>query len=221
MSSFDLGYTLDFLSDLALHNERAWFAQHKAAYEKARLIFEGLVEELIDRLSSFDHELAGLFAKDCVMRIYRDVRFSRDKTPYNPWMAALIAPGGKKSGRFGYGLRMAPGDTVAAGGLWQPRPEQLAAFRRAVDADPGAILAVIDTPEFSRTFGELRGEKLARPPQGYPKDHVAIELLKLKQIYVAHSFPDEEVTAHDFVDNCMAVFRTMNPFLDWLNEKIS
>ena len=84
MSSFDLGYMLDFLSDLALHNERAWFAQHKAVYEKARLIFESLVEELIDRLSSLDHELAGLFAKDCVMRIYRDVRFSRDKTPTTP-----------------------------------------------------------------------------------------------------------------------------------------
>jgi len=221
MSSFDLGYALDFLSDLALHNERAWFAQHKATYEKARLIFEGLVEELIDRLSSFEHELTGLTARDCVMRIYRDVRFSKDKTPYNPWMAALIAPGGKKSGRFGFGLRMAPGDTVAAGGLWQPRPDQLAAFRRAVDADPKAILLVIDAPEFSRTFGELSGEKLARPPQGYPKDHVAIELLKLKQIYVARSFPDEEVTAHDFVYRCMAVFRTMNPFLDWLNEKIS
>jgi uncharacterized protein (TIGR02453 family) len=221
MSPFDLGYALDFLSDLALHNERAWFARHKATYEKARLIFEGLVEELIDRLSSFEDELAGLAAKDCVMRIYRDVRFSRDKTPYNPWMTASIAPGGKKSGRFGYGLRMAPGDTVAAGGLWQPRPEQLAAFRRAVDVDPKAILSVIDALEFSRTFGELRGEKLARPPQGYPKDHVAIELLKLKQVYVARSFPDEEVTADDFVDRCMDVFLTMKPFLDWLNEKIS
>ena len=221
MSSFDLGYTLDFLSDLTFHNERAWFAQHKATYEKARLIFEGLVEELIDRLSSFEDELAGLTAKDCVMRIYRDVRFSRDKTPYNPWMAALIAPGGKKSGRFGHGLRMAPGDTMAAGGLWQPKPEQLAAFRHAVDADPQAILSVIDAPEFSRTFGELKGEKLARPPQGYPKDHVAIELLKLKQVYVARSFPDEAVTADDFVDRCTDAFRTMKPFLDWLNENVA
>ena len=221
MSSFDLRYTLDFLSDLAFHNERAWFAQHKATYEKARLIFEGFIEELIDRLSSFEDELAGLAAKDCVMRIYRDVRFSRDKTPYNPWMAALIAPGGKKSGRFGYGLRLAPGDTMAAGGLWQPRSEQLAAFRRAVDTDPRAILTIIGATKFSQTFGELRGEKLARPPQGYPKDHVAINLLKLKQVYVAHAFRDEVVTADDFASRCIDVFRVMKPFLDWLNKNVA
>ncbi len=217
MSSFDLGFTLDFLSDLLFNNERAWFAKHKATYEKAQHIFESFIQELIDRLSLSEHELAGLRAKDCVMRIYRDVRFSRDKTPYKPWLAASMAPGGRKSGRFGYGLRLAPGATTAAGGLWQPKPEQLAAFRHAVEANPQALLGIIETLEFGQTFGGLRGEKLTRPPQGCAKDHPAVELLKLKQPYAAHSFSDEEVMADDFADRCIDVFRVIKPFLDWLN----
>ncbi len=101
MPSFNLGYVLDFLSDLATNNDRAWFAKHKATHERGRSIFEGFIDDLIHRLSTFDDDLTGLTAKDCVMRIYRDIRFSRDKTPYKTWMAALIASGGKRSGRFG------------------------------------------------------------------------------------------------------------------------
>ena len=115
MASVDLKQVLDFLSNLERNNDRAWFEAHKTAFEKARLAFVALIDELIRRLS-LSEDLPGLTAKDCVLRIYRDIRFSRDKTPYKTWMAALIAKGGKKSGRAGYGLRLAPGDTVAAGG---------------------------------------------------------------------------------------------------------
>ena len=190
MSSFDLRYVLDFLSDLALNNERTWFNKQKGAFEKARLIFEGFVDELIRRLSASEDDLTGLTAKDCVMRIYRDLRFSRDKTPYKTWMAALIAAGGKKSGRFGYGLRLGPGDTMAAGGLWDPKPEQLAKFRHAVDRDPRPILTLVEAPEFLRMFGGLKGEKLRKRPQGMQRTILPLEILKLKQVYVARSFPD-------------------------------
>ncbi len=221
MSSFDLGYVLDFLSGLAVNNDRAWFAKHKAVYEKARSIFEGFVDELIHRLSASEDDLTGLTAKDCVMRIYRDIRFSRDKTPYNRWMAALIASGGKKSGRSGYGLRIDPGDTMAAGGLWEPKSGQLAVFRRAVDRDPQTILAIVEDQEFSQTFGALKGEKLAKAPQGYAKDHPAIEILKLKQVYVARSFSDQAVCADDFADRLIDTFRVMKPFVDYLNDTVS
>jgi uncharacterized protein (TIGR02453 family) len=220
MSSFDLGYVLDFLSDLAVNNDRAWFAKHKAAYEEARSIFEGFVDELIHRLSASDDDLTGLTAKDCVMRIYRDIRFSRDKTPYNTWMAALIALGGKKSGHFGYGLRLGPSDTMAAGGLWQPKSEQLAMLRRAVDRDPQTILTILEAQEFLQTFGALKGEKLAKAPQGYAKDHLAIEILKLKQVYVARSFSDQAVCADDFADRLIDIFQVMKPFLDYLNDTV-
>jgi uncharacterized protein (TIGR02453 family) len=220
MSAFDLRYVLNFLSDLAVNNDRAWFAKHKATYEKARSIFEEFVDELIHRLSALEDDLTGLAAKDCVMRIYRDIRFSRDKTPYTTWMAALIASGGKKSGRFGYGLRIGPNDTMAAGGLWEPKPEQLAMFRRAVDHDPQTILAIVEAQEFLETFGDLKGEKLSKAPQGYAKDHCAIEILKLKQVYVARSFSDQAVCADDFADRLIDVFQAMKPFLNYLNDAV-
>jgi uncharacterized protein (TIGR02453 family) len=196
------------------------FEEHKAIFEKAKLTLEKLVEELIRRLSAFD-DLSGLTAKDCVMRIYRDIRFSRDKTPYKTWMAALIAAGGRKSGRYGYGLHLRPNDTMAAGGLWDPGPEELAMFRRAVDRDARAFSDLIEAPEFVRTFGGLKGEKLKGAPRGYAKDHPAVELLKLKQVYVARSFPDQAVVAGDFVDQVAGVFRVMKPFLDYLNAVAS
>jgi uncharacterized protein (TIGR02453 family) len=221
MSSFDLGYVLDFLSDLAVNNDRAWFAKHKATYEKARSIFEEFVDELIHRLSASEDDVAGLTAKDCVMRIYRDIRFSRDKTPYKTWMAALIASGGRKSGRCGYGLLLGPSHTMAAGGFWEPKPEQLAMFRRAVDRDPQTILAIVEAQKFLQTFGALKGEKLVKAPQGYAKDHIAIELLRLKQVYVARSFSHPEVCAGDFADLLMDAFRAMKPFLNYLNDAVA
>ena len=217
MPSFDFKQVLDFLSDLARNNERAWFEAHKAVFEKARLTFDAFVNELIRRLSAFE-DLSGLTAKDCVMRIYRDIRFSRDKTPYKTWMAAMIAKGGKRSARPGYGLHVGPGNTMAAGGYWEPKPRQLAAFRRAVDREPWTIGTIIEDPRFVRTFGGLHGEKLKTAPLGYAKDHPALEILKLKQIYVARSFSDQEVCADGFMDRLVETFRVMKPFIDYLSD---
>ena len=220
MYLYDLKDVLDFLSDLALNNERTWFEEHRVAFEKARLTFEKLVDELIRRLSAFE-DTTGVTARDSVFRIYRDIRFSKDKTPYKTWMAALIAAGGKKSGRYGYGLHVGPNDTMAAGGLWDPRPEQLALFRRAIDRDARAFFDLIEAPEFVRTFGGLKGEKLKGAPRGYAKDHPAVEFLKFKEVYVARSFPDQAVIADDFVDQLAGAFRVMKPFLDYLNAAAS
>ncbi len=220
MSLYDLRAVLDFLSNLSLNNDRTWFEEHKAVFEKARLTFEKLVDELIRRLSAFE-DTTGLTAKDCVMRIYRDIRFSKDKTPYKTWMAALIAAGGRRSGRCGYGLHLSPGATMAGGGLWEPRPEQLALFRQAIDRDVRAFSDLIGAPEFVRTFGGLKGEKLKGAPKGYAKDHPAVELLRLKEVYVVRSFPDRAVIGDDFVDQLVGTFRVMKPFLDYLNSVAS
>jgi uncharacterized protein (TIGR02453 family) len=214
---YDLKSVLAFLSALALNNKRVWFEEHKATYEGVRAIFEEFVDELIRRLTPFE-DLAGLSARDCVMRIYRDVRFSKDKTPYNTSMTAMIAAGGRKSGRAGFGLRLSPGDSGAAGGFWEPSSEQLARFRRAIDQDTQTVLDIIQAPEFVRTFGGLKGEKLKTVPQGFAKDHHAVELLKFKQIFVVCSFSDKTVCAGDFLDRLVDTFRTMKPFLDYLND---
>jgi uncharacterized protein (TIGR02453 family) len=219
MASYDLEPVLDFLFSLSANNNRPWFEEHKGVYEKARATFEALVAELIRRLSPYQ-DLSGVTAKGSIMRIYRDIRFSKDKTPYNPWMAAHIAPGGRKSGLLGFGLRLAPGDSGAAGGLWDPSPEQLARFRHAVDTDSKDLSGLIRAPDFIEKFGSLQGEKLKTTPKGYDKDRPAAEILKLKQVYVIRSFPEEAVLAADFVDQLVATFRAMKPFLDYLNGVI-
>jgi uncharacterized protein (TIGR02453 family) len=220
MTTYNLESVLTFLSDLATNNNRPWFEKHKGPYSKARAVFEGLVDELIHRLSAYE-DLSGVTAEASIMRIYRDVRFSKDKTPYNAWMAAHIAPGGKKSGRLGFGLRLAPGNSGAAGGLWAPSPQQLAIFRRAVDSDDRKLLDLVEAPGFVEQLGGLQGESLKTTPRGYPKDHPAAGLLKLKQVYVVRSFGDETVLADDFVDQLVAAFVAMKPFLDYLNGVIA
>jgi uncharacterized protein (TIGR02453 family) len=219
MTAYDLKPVLSFLSDLAINNNRPWFEAHKRLYDQARATFEGLVDELIQRLSVYE-DLSGVNAKGSIMRIYRDVRFSKDKTPYNAWLAAHIAPGGKKSGRLGFGLRMAPGDSGAAGGLWDPSTEQLAMFRRAVDVDKEGLLDLIKAPDFVQHFGKLQGESLKTVPRGYAKDHPAAEFLKLKQVYVVRSFRDEAVFANNFVEQLVGTFLAMKPFLNYLNGVI-
>ncbi len=216
MSRYDLKGTLEFLSELAFNNNRPWFEEHKADFERAKADFESLVNEMIGRLSAFD-DLSGLTAKDCVMRIYRDIRFSRDKTPYKTAFAAHMAAGGRKSGRYGYGLRLEPNATIAAGGMWEPNPEQLGRFRAAVDRNPKGLIRIIEAPKFRRTFGGLKGEKLKSAPQGYAKEHPAIEILKLKQVYAARSFPDEAVLSDDFADRLFDTYQALKPFLDYLN----
>src|SRR5687768_4439035 len=129
---------LDFLSDLRKHNEKAWFDEHRKQYETAKAEFEGLVSHLIGEIGEFDY-LGNLAAKDCTMRIFRDVRFSKDKSPYRTNMAASIASGGRKSTRMGYYLHIQPnGQSMVAGGLYMPSSAQLAQFRDAIDQDADA-----------------------------------------------------------------------------------
>src|SRR5258708_3428231 len=113
---------LDFLGQLKNHNEKAWFEAHRADYERAQLEFEDFISQVMEGVGEFEN-LQGLRAKDCIMRIYRDIRFSKDKSPYKTGMGASIGAGGKKSGRLPYHLHIQPGNhSVAAGGLYMPEP---------------------------------------------------------------------------------------------------
>jgi uncharacterized protein (TIGR02453 family) len=219
MAQTEFKEVLDFLSDLSFNNNRPWFEQHKARYDESRKSFELLIDDLIRRLSLYA-DLSGVTSKGSIMRIYRDVRFSKDKTPYNPWMAAHIAPGGKKSGRLGFGLRLAPGESGAAGGLWDPSPEQLSAFRRAIDDNTGAFSKIIEAPGFVKHFGVLQGERLKTTPKGFEKDHPGADILRMKQIYAMQVFDDDAVCAEDFPDRLVDTFLSMKPFIDYLNAVI-
>ena len=217
MNQVDLKPMFDFLSDLEQHNNKPWFEQHRADYELARARFESFVDELILAYGGME-DFGGTTAKDCVMRIYRDTRFSKDKSPYKINMGATLAPGGKKSVRLGYHLHLQPHDqSLIAGGLYMPGPEQLARFRKAIDQDAAPFKAILTDKAFKKYFGTLEGDQLKSVPQGYSREHAEIDLLRFKQVVVVHRLSDETVLSPKFGAHTIKVFTAMKPFLDYLN----
>ncbi len=219
-SSINMRPVLSFLSELRENNNKDWFDKNRAAYEQARESFEDLINHLISELGAFTR-LPGLSARDCIFRINRDVRFSKDKSPYKTNMGALIAPGGKKSEGLGYYLHVQPGNqSLLAGGLHMPTSGQLARFREAIDRDAGAFKKITSQQDFIRYFGSLEGDRLTTAPQGYSRDHPEIELLRLKEVVAVHHVTDKQVLSSAYPAHAVQVFRAMKPFSDYLNRII-
>jgi len=217
MDTINLEPVLIFLADLSQHNYKAWFEQNRSAYEMARQEFERFTNFLIDEFRVADN-LGDLTAKECISRIYRDLRFSKDKTPYQTHMWATIAPGGKKALQMGYHVSIQPGgQSILAGGLWDSTTEQLNRFRQSIDEDPSEFKGLVSSRPFVDYFGGVKGDKLKTAPQGYDRTHPEIDLLQLKQVVVMRNFSDQEVLAKDYPEKVVAGCRVMRPFLDYLN----
>ncbi|HEX7555351.1 MAG TPA: DUF2461 domain-containing protein, partial [Leptolinea sp.] len=154
--------------------------------------------------------------KDCIFRLNRDLRFTKDKTPYKPYMSAYIAPGGKKSRRLGYYVHLEPGNSMLAGGLYDPDPQQLNAWRESVDHDPSLIRKIIAGDQFIQYFGQISGDRLKTIPRGYSKDHPDADLLQLKSITVVRKITDAQVTTKNFFEDSLDTFKAMKPFLEYL-----
>jgi uncharacterized protein (TIGR02453 family) len=211
---------LDFLSQLAKNNNRPWFEAHRPAYEQARALFEDFVDELILRLGAVE-DMRGVTAKDCVMRIYRDIRFSKDKSPYKTAMSASIGPGGKKAYRFQYYLHLEPHNaSMLAGGLHEPESAQINKFRAAISRDSRKFKSIVADPAFKRHFGEAGGERLKTAPQGYSRDHPEIKLLQLKEVVAVHRLTDEDVASSRIADHVVKACAAMKPFLDYLSSVV-
>ena len=217
-NNVDLAPVLSFLKHLEKNNDRAWFEAHRPEYENAMERFQDFVAALVIEISAFQ-DLGGVDPKDCIFRIYRDVRFSRDKSPYKTHMAASIGPGGRKSMGYPYYLHVAAGNhSMLAGGCHEASTAQLSQWRSAVDKDASTVKKVIGRKEFVAAFGGITGEKLAKAPRGYPVDHPELELLRLKQLTVMHTVPDKELVSPSVVQSSVAIFKTMKPFLDYLGS---
>ena len=215
-NTVDLAPVITFLKQLEKHNDRAWFEAHRPEYENALGRFEDFVAALVIEISGFE-DMAGVTPKECMFRIFRDVRFSKDTTPYKTYMSAAIGQGGRKSKRFPYHLSVGPGNhSMLAGGCHDPSTEQLAQWRIAVDMDASALKKIIGRKDFVAAFGGMAGEKLAKAPRGYPADHPELELLRLKEIAVMHSVADKDLISPAVVQTSAAVFKTMKPLLDYL-----
>jgi uncharacterized protein (TIGR02453 family) len=211
---------LDFLLALQAHNNKPWFHAHRADYETARQCFEDYVDDFIQEFRVIE-DFEGLLAKDCVFRIYRDVRFARDKAPYKPNMGASVALGGRHSLRAPYYIHLEPPDkSFLAGGSYMPTPEQLAAIRRSIDRDPTGLKVALGGRPFKKYFGSLSGEKLKTPPRGYPGDHPEIELLKYKQFIAGHALTDNDILSSRLLSHTVEVCAALKPLLDFLNEAV-
>jgi uncharacterized protein (TIGR02453 family) len=218
MENINLEPVLTFLTDLNTHNNKAWFEQNRAVYEVARSEFEHFTNRLIDEFRVSD-DLGDLAAKDCISRIYRDIRFSKDKSPYKTNMWASIAPGGKRNMHHGYHVSIQPKDrSILAGGLYEPSTEQLTRFRNSIVDGAEEFKEIISEKGLVEYFGGIEGEKLKTAPQGFDKNHPEIELLKLKQIVVVRYFTDQQVMSGGFLDLVIAGCKLMRPFLDYFDR---
>jgi len=204
-----------FLKALAAHNDRDWFTAHKADYQAAYDNFKAFAHGLQDLMTSHDE-----LARMQVHRIYRDVRFSKDKTPYKSNFSGFFERATKWR-RGGYYFHIAPGNTFVGGGFWDPEKADLQRIRTDLAPGPETRRAIIAAPDFVKTFGQLHGEQLKTAPAGYPKDHPAIDLLRYKQFLISHSFTDQEALSPDFPAQAAQVFQKMRPFFDYMSEVLT
>lgn len=211
--------TLDFLTGIKGNNHRDWFLANRPLYLDAKDNFESFVQTIIDKIILFEPIMKGLEAKSCVFRINRDIRFSKDKSPYKSHFGAFIVRGGKQNGDkyAGYYFHIEPGKSIMAGGAYTPPAPWLSAIREKISDSPEEFIKITSAKEFIKYFGSVDGEKLKTAPKGYPKDHPHIELLKFKSYLVVNEASDKLVLSNDFLDHVLSVFKAMKPLNDYLN----
>ena len=218
MATQFMGFSRDavqFLVDLALHNERSWFQPRKGEYERLlKEPLEALCAALGERFEASGLPLRADPSRS-PFRIYRDIRFSADKTPYKTHVSASFPWAGEGGGVGAY-FHFQPGEMFAGGGMWHPEPAQLAAWRQAVDRDLGAVEAVLRSPGFVGTFGEVSGDRLKRVPTGFAADHPAAELLKLKDVTFGRRLSDDEALSSGLPDLLVETFAAAIPLLGLL-----
>ncbi len=212
---------IPFLQDLKENNNREWFHDNKNRYLLAKDEFEAFIEDLLPGMSVIDKGLLGLEPKKCVFRIYRDVRFSKDKVPYKTNMGAAMTKGGRKSPYATYYVHVEPGSAFAGGGIWSPQGPALKAMRQEVYYNADEFKKIIDTAGFNKYFGEMMGDKLKRPPRDFPADFPDIELLKYKNYVVGHNMDDSIITDDSFSNYLLGVFKALYPYNAFINRALA
>jgi uncharacterized protein (TIGR02453 family) len=212
--------TFRFLELLKENNNREWFHANKPLFNAARNNFTSFIDALLPEIAVFDPGINNLEGKDCVFRIYRDTRFSKDKKPYKSNLGAHILPGGRKTehARAGYYIHIEPGGCFLAGGAYLPPGPWIKAIRQEIDYNANDLKKILDGKKFKEYFGEIEGEKLKTAPRDYPMDHPEIELLRHKSLLAVHKMDDELVLSTQFLDHCTKVFKVLQPFDDFLNR---
>ncbi|HOW83368.1 MAG TPA: DUF2461 domain-containing protein [Spirochaetota bacterium] len=210
--------TLDFLKGLGANNNREWFKAHRADYDRARADFELFLGCLISLVAKFDPPVGRLAPEDCMFRIYRDTRFSRDKTPYKTNFGAVLSPGGNRMSPAGYYVHIEPGSCMAGGGIYHPDPEVLYRVRQKIDREFTAFRKIITGKSFTKYFDGIHGDALVNVPRGFDKESPAADYLKFKDLYSMALFSNKEALADDFTVEVAKRFRAVKKLNDFFRD---
>ena len=208
--------TFEFINQLKENNNREWFTENKKKYQEEHEIMIGFAEEVLSKMKEFD-EIETASGKRSLQRIYRDTRFSKDKTPYKQYWGGGLKRATKQL-RGGYYFHIEEGNSFVGGGFWGPNADDLKLIRQQIAVDEESLRSIITSKSFKSVFGELLGEQLKTAPKGFPKDHSAIDLLRYKQFLIKHDFTDEEVLADNFPEKVVETFKEMRPFFDLMSN---
>lgn len=213
---------LKFLKAISKNNNREWFEKNKPKYLAVKLEFEDFLEALHKEVLKFDDSLGGINPRKLAFRIYRDVRFSKDKRPYKVNMGAGMSAHGKMEQEPGYYIHLEPGKSFVAGGIYMPDSEKLAKIRQEIDYNTKGFQKILNDKKFKKIFPALGDfDKLKTAPKGYPKDHPNIDLLKYKSYIVSHNFTDAEVANKNFVKKIAEACKTVKSLNDFLKEAMA
>ena len=214
--------TLKFLKDLKKNNNKPWFDANRKRYEAAKTDFANFIQQVIDLYGKKDKSIAPLKAKDCMFRINRDVRFSKDKSPYKTNFGASINKGGKKAmNTAGYYFHLEPGQLFVGGGLYQPMPPELNKVRQEVDYCFDEFKKITSSKKFKSVYKDLDKSKeftLSRVPKGYEADNPAADYLKLKSFIAFRLLSDKEATSKPLLKITVDSFEALSPLINFLNR---
>jgi len=207
--------TLDFLAALKENNNRDWFTEHKTEFQQEQKKAKSFYNAVMEKLKMHDEiESVKIF------RIYRDVRFSPDKTPYKHNFAGNFVRATNKL-RGGYYLRIRPGESFLAGGFWEPNKEDLLRIRKEFEMDASEIREIISNTTFVTYFGKLEGDALKTAPRGFDKEHPDMDLIRMKQFIVTRKFTDDEVLAPNFLQEVNESYKAMRPYFNYMSDVLT
>lgn len=210
--------TLEFLKNLEENNTKEWFEMNRKWYETSKSNFVDFCSLILNEMKQFEPDFSNTNIKDCIFRINRDIRFSKDKSPYKNHFSAAFGPGGRNSGKIDYYIQLQNGKTSIGGGMWQPSVANLAKFRQEIDYSPETLKNIIESKEFRKHFPEIYGEKLKKAPKGYDPEHPEAELLKYKELFFFKTFTNDEVFSENFQEIILNHFKILKPYIDYVNE---
>ena len=216
--------TIKFLKDLKKNNNKPWFDANRKVYEAAKEDFANFIQAVIDQHGKKDVSIKNIVAKDCLFRINRDVRFSKDKSPYKSNFGASINKSGRKAEHSaGYYFQVQPNRNFAGGGIWMPEPNELKKVRQEIDYNFADFKKIIGSRKFKSVYGDLdRSEDflLKRVPKGYEPDNPAADYLKLKSFVGISFFSDADLTSKDLVKKTVAAFEALQPLIEFINKSM-